>query len=1011
MKHTRFFGLNIKECGAVLRLFSLCLLACMLFSSCSGGAYVEQFTMPVMSGEDSVAGTEPIDGPDSEVRGVWIASVYNIDYPSAPGISADKLAAELDAIVANTKAAGLNAIYFQVRPSGDALYKSDIFPVSAYLSGERGKAADGGFDALAYLLNAAHAEGIRVHAWVNPLRVTVGSQSAPQTDINSLPENDPVRKDPSLAIAYADGRLYLDAGNPKARELVAAGCREIAERYAVDGIIFDDYFYPSPVYVTENGEKKLAEFDDGVSYFRYANGAPRADWRRDNINKMMQLCYKEIKAARDNCLFGVAPFGIWQNDDGKHGGSATSGNESYSSIYCDTLAFIEGGYIDYVAPQIYWSFDTDFARYDVLVRWWNAQVANTGVDLLISHGAYRYDTLEDPDGELSRQIEFERSVLAYRGSIHYGYSVIKDNVKGAADELKKVYGEKLVIPAPSDNGRGLYIASPAYGTEVESENVYVIGSANTADSVSLNGKKLSLAKNGSFSAYVPLKEGENRLVFESGGKAYEHLIRRKTADAEVLDYFCITDAYPAQRATVASGNELLLSCTAPAGSTVTALLGGKRIALEAEGTAVGELTAVRYYTSVTLDTEKPLESLGKVEFSAVRGSEKASAAGGEVRVLGEGYCIPVTVISENVYLKDAPDGSYVYGNAQPVSMTEYALAEADGCWLLSMGAYVSTAGTRASDACAIPEASTVRQLLQTSVGGDTVFYTKTPAKAAVTSEFKDNMLIFTLHNCSVTDNAITRDVQSNIISGVSFKNNAETGNAEIWLEIGDTERFYGYSVSYEKQESVDLIAITVNVLSSSKDTEKPLDGKKIALDAGHGGEDTGALGAFGPKSGKNEKDINLAIVLSLRDKLAALGAEVILTRDEDVALTLAERQSIISRSGADIALSVHQNSMPYSEDVTSVRGIEAYYYSLGGRKLAASVGSALSDALSRELRDAAYKDLAVCRSTAIPSALIETGYMTSVEEYSRMLTEEGIEAAAEGIKNGIVEYFANAANN
>ncbi len=1008
MKHTRFLKHGINIGGAILRLVSLLILACMLLASCSEGT-VEQFTMPVMDVENTPAGTEPVDGPDSEIRGVWIASVYNIDYPSAAGLSADKLASELDSIVENVKAMGLNAIYFQVRPSGDALYKSDIFPASAYVSGERGKDADKDFDPLEYLLKAAHAQGIRVHAWVNPLRVTVGSASAPQTDVNALPENDPVRKDPTLAIPYADGRLYLDAGNPKARELVAAGCREIAEKYEVDGIIFDDYFYPSPVYVTEKGKNVLATFDDGVSYFRYSNGAPLSDWRRENINKMMELCYKEIKAARVDCQFGVAPFGIWQNDNGKNGGSDTAGNESYSSIYCDTLAFIEGGYVDYVAPQIYWSFDTSVARYDVLVRWWNAQVANTGVDLLISHGAHRYDTLEAPQGELTRQIQFARSELAYRGSIHYGYSVLKNNVKGAADELKAAYGEKKAFSAPSDNGGEFYIAAPAYGTVVESESVYILGSANTAHTVSLNGKKLSLTKDGSFSVYTELKKGENRLIFECGGKTYEHLLICSDGAPQMLDSFCIKDAYPAYRTTVASGNELVLSCTAPAGSTVTVVFGGKSVTLQPDSAEQGALTAVRYSASVVLAASEKLESLGTAQFTATRGSETAKITGGEIRVLGEGYCIPVTVVNRNVYLKDAPDGSYVYGNAQPVGMTDYALAEKDGYWLLSMGAYVSIAETESADACQIPQASYIRQLLQTNVGGDTVLYTKTPAKPAVSSVLEGDTLVFTIYNCIVTDDSVTRDVQSPIISNVKFINNSETGNTELRLTIADTEDFYGYSVSYDTMEGVALLGITVKAPPAVKDETKPLEGKKIVLDAGHGGEDAGAIGAFGPESGKNEKDINLAVVLSLRDKLAALGAEVILTRDADITLTLKERQRIISESGADAVISVHQNSMPYSADITTVRGIETYYSSLAGKALASAVSVSLSEALGRETRGAAYKDLAVCRDTATVSALIETGYMTSVEEYGRMLTEEGINTTAEGIKNGIVEYFANAA--
>ena len=1007
MKKTRFLKNRTKTGRGFFRLLAFAMLLCVLLSSCGGGT-VEQFTMSVMDGEDALAGTEPADGPDSEVRGVWIASVYNIDYPSAVGLSADKLSAELDAIVENAKAMGLNAIYFQVRPSGDALYKSDIFPASEYVSGERGKEAEGGFDALAYLLKIAHEEGIRVHAWVNPLRVTVGSASDPRTDINALPENDPVRKDPSLAIAYADGRLYLDAGNPKARELVAAGCREIVENYAVDGIIFDDYFYPSPVYVTENGSNVLAKFDDSQSYALYSSGESLEDWRRENINKMMELCYKEIKAANSGCLFGVAPFGIWQNDNGTNGGSATAGSESYHSIYCDTLAFIEGGYVDYVAPQIYWSFDTSVARYDVLVRWWNAQVANTGVDLLISHGAYRYDTLEEPQGELLRQIQYARSELAFKGSIHYGYSVLKNNVKGAADELKLAYSTKNVYPSPSDNGAELCVTVPSYGAVVESNGVYLLGYASTGDVVTLNGKRLSLTKDGAFSAYAELKVGENRLVFECGGKKYEHLVIRADDSARTLDSFSIEEAYPASRTTLASGNELKLSCIAPAGSNVTATLGGKTVTLTAESGGSG-LIAVKYSATVTLNTSKALESLGAVSFTATRGDERANALGAEIRVLGEGYCIPVTVTAGDAYLKDAPEGDYSYGIAQPVGMTEYALAETDGYWLLSMGAYINTELTADAEPCFVPAANAVRQLLQTVVGGNSVFYTKTSAKPAVSAVLEGDVLVITAYNCYVEDSAITRDAQSAIVSEVGLVNDTENGNAQIRLTLADTERFYGCTLDYEVMEGVSLITVTVKSAPAVKDAQIPLDGKIIVLDAGHGGEDIGAVGAFGAEDGKTEKDINLAVVLALRDKLTALGAQVILTRDSDITLSLRERQAIISSANADAVISVHQNSMPYSADITAVRGIEGYYSTPAGKMLASKVGNSLSDALGREVRDAAYADLAVCRNMGSASALIEVGYMTCVEEYTRMLTEEGINAAAEGIKNGIVEYFTDAA--
>jgi len=1010
----RTVAVNRGRGSAFCRLLSLFALICVLFSSC-GENTVEKFTMPVMDGESVGTSAEPTENPAREVRGIWIASVYNINYPSKAGLSAAELAAELDDIVKTAKETGLNSIYFQVRPSGDALYDSDIFPVSEYISGVRGKAADGGFDALDYLLKIAHKEGMQVHAWVNPLRITVGSASYPQVDVNALPENDPARKNPELCVAYSDGRLYYDPGVPEARELIAAGCREIAEKYPVDGIIFDDYFYPSPVYINVGGQQVLADFNDLETYKKYANGADKDDWRRENVNKMMELCYREIKSAREDCLFGVAPFGIWQNDNGYNGGSDTRGMESYSSIYCDSLAFIKGGYIDYIAPQIYWSFSTSVARYDTLVRWWNAQVANTGVDLLICHGVYRYEDMEDPDCEILRQIQFARSELAYKGSIHYGYASVKNNTKGLADELRTAYSVRRVYDSPADNGGSFIISTPQNGTYTSESSTYLIGSANTASKVYFAGRPVSLTKSGCFSVHTELAVGKNVITFICDGKEYEHIIYRTEATSggyKVMDGFAITSVTPDLRTTVADGNILSLSCTAPTGSTVTAKVGNKTVTLTPVLGNVGpeEFIAEIYRGEVELDTTMPIESLGKVVFSAQRGNYSAVLEGGEVRVLGAGYCIPVSVINDYSHLKSAPDSSF-YDDYTPqvVGMTEYAVGEEEGYFLLSMGGYISVDNVEVGEVVSMPEARRLRQMLQTAVENTTTFYIKTEAKPAVSASLTGKELVFTIFNCTFTDTDVTRDTHSRIVESAVLINNADTGNAEVHLTLTDEMNFYGFTFDYVKVEGIPLLSIVLNNAPILAEGDKPLEGKRIVLDAGHGGIDPGALGAFGAESHKNEADINLAIVLSLKEKLAALGAEVILTRDSDVTLELEDREMMLLELDPDLVMVVHQNSMPYSSDITKIRGVAAFYCADSGKLLANTVSDELCKALGRGEYEPRWLTLMMCRNHRFVSALVETGFITSVEEYERMLTDEGIETTAEGIKNGIMEFYSRAA--
>ncbi len=371
---------------------------------------------------------------ENSLRGVYIATVSNINFPSEPGLSADELANELDTIIENVKKAKLNAIFFQVRPCADAFYASNIFPTSKYLSGEQGESADGEFDVLAYLVEQAHREGIAVHAWINPLRVTSGSASAPAHDLGELAESNPAAQNPDWVVRYGDGKMYFDPGYEAVRDLIAVGIAEILTCYDVDGIMFDDYFYPYPVY-DDNGE--ICVFDDSASYGEYTGELSLAEWRRENINELIKLCHSTVKTLAPECAFGVAPFGIWANDNEENGGSATKGLSAYDEIYCDALAWVRGGYVDYLAPQLYWFFDTDAAPYATLVDWWRGATEDSGVQLLVSLGAYRYED-GAPAGEISRQLEYAYS-KGVEGSILYGYEQITNNASGVQDEIISVF--------------------------------------------------------------------------------------------------------------------------------------------------------------------------------------------------------------------------------------------------------------------------------------------------------------------------------------------------------------------------------------------------------------------------------------------------------------------------------------------------------------------------------------------------------------------------------------------
>ncbi len=450
--------------------------------------------------------------PNAEVRGVWIATVGNINFPSKKGLGEAALRAELDDIVKTCVENNLNTVFFQVRPCADALYSSELFPASEFVSGKQGTAPSGGFDCLEYLIKAAKKQKINVHAWVNPLRVTYGSSSNPKTDVNSLSQDNPARKNPHWVIPYADGKLYFDAGEPEVRSYIAEGVREIVQNYAVDGIVFDDYFYPYPV--TADGG--TSEFDDSASFEKYGSG-DRSDWRRENINSLVKGCYDAVKSVRDECLFGISPFGIWQNDDGKNGGSDTRGLEAYKTLYCDALAWAEGGYVDYIAPQLYWQISSSAAGYEILANWWNAALDGTGVDLLIAHGVYNYDTWDSPEGELTEQIEISRELLSYRGSVLYGYAALKNDSHGLSDETKNSFEEELIYSGAVSDHSDIKVDG-ASNIALSASSYTLKGHADPAQPFSINGKRISRDKSGDFSVTFPLKTGENRFTLKSGDK-------------------------------------------------------------------------------------------------------------------------------------------------------------------------------------------------------------------------------------------------------------------------------------------------------------------------------------------------------------------------------------------------------------------------------------------------------------------------------------------------------------
>ena len=370
---------------------------------------------------------------DRELRGVWVASVWNMNFPSRTGLSADAQRAQIDAILDTMTSLRLNALFFQVRPEGDALYASELEPWSRFLTGTQG--GDPGYDPLAYVVDRAHARGIEVHAWFNPYRAKASSTSSAVSPHVTVTMPEHVRRYGSF--------VWMDPGVQAIQDHTTEVILDVVRRYDIDGVHFDDYFYPYP----EPG----VDFPDDATYraYRDAGGTlERGDWRRDNVNRLVERLSNEIAAEKPHVRFGISPFGIYR--PGMPEG--ITGLDQYASIYADPKKWMEEGWLDYIAPQLYWPTTRTAQAYEPLLDWWTSVTDGSHYvfagNFLNKLGMEAEWTVD----EFVTQVDLSR---AYRdrgslGNIFFHIGPFTENRMGVSDAL----------------GDGFYRAAPALSPPV-----------------------------------------------------------------------------------------------------------------------------------------------------------------------------------------------------------------------------------------------------------------------------------------------------------------------------------------------------------------------------------------------------------------------------------------------------------------------------------------------------------------------------------------------------------------
>ncbi len=372
---------------------------------------------------------------EREFRGVWIASVVNIDWPKNRSDAVKKQQEDFIEILEFYKKLHFNAVIVQIRTAGDALYPSKLAPWSRFLTGKEGAPPRPYYDPLAWMINESHQRGFEFHAWLNPYRATF------DLDTSILDQKHDYHQHRDWMIKYGK-KYYYNPGLPQVQQHLISVINEVVKNYDIDAIHFDDYFYPYKI--------KYEVFDDQLSYQQYAKSdQPIEDWRRENVNTLIRSIHTNIKARKPWVQFGISPFGVWRNKSLDPLGSDTeAGQTTYDDLYADPLTWMQNDWIDYLAPQLYWRLNHPKASYKKLVRWWNKNNNNTNI--YIGNGAYKVrnnaDRAWNKKKQLSKQIKLARKADNISGNIFFSAKSLLYQHNDITEQLSKSIYQQPSLP-------------------------------------------------------------------------------------------------------------------------------------------------------------------------------------------------------------------------------------------------------------------------------------------------------------------------------------------------------------------------------------------------------------------------------------------------------------------------------------------------------------------------------------------------------------------------------------
>ena len=450
--------------------------------------------------------------PKREFRGAWIQAVNG----QFRGIPTEKLKQTLIDQLNSLQGAGINAIIFQVRPEADALYASQLEPWSRFLTGVQGQAPSPYWDPMQFMIDDCHKRGMEFHAWINPYRVKTSLKS-------ELSANHLYNIHPEWFVTY-NNQLFFDPALPESRRHICMVVADIVSRYDVDAIHMDDYFYPYPA--------KGMDFPDDASFARYGGGfTNRADWRRSNVNILIQKIHETIRGLKPWVKFGISPFGIYRNEKNDPLGSKTNGLQNYDDLYADVLLWARNGWVDYNIPQIYWQIGHPAADYETLVKWWAKNTENRPLFI----GQSVMNTIQNADpknpsmNQLPRKMALERAYQTIGGSCQWPASAVVENAGKYRDALVQEYHKyPALVPvfdfmddkAPgkvrkvkkvwTEDGYMLFWTPPKAKDEMDRAVQYVVYRFGDKEKVNIDDASHIVAVTRNNFYKLPYKDGKNK---------------------------------------------------------------------------------------------------------------------------------------------------------------------------------------------------------------------------------------------------------------------------------------------------------------------------------------------------------------------------------------------------------------------------------------------------------------------------------------------------------------------